>query len=139
MERSAPSSCRDITEGHTIVSYGLNGDGDYELRSEYVCQPVEIANKQAWREIDRQIALSEEKVLAGRVSCLHFYMTANQMDVGLLARYSGQPRWKVRLHLMPFFFKRASAGTLQNYADLFKISTDDLVRGILRPPIYNKE
>lgn len=139
MERSAPSSCRDITEGRKIVSYGLNGDGDYELRSEYVCQPVEIANTQAWAEIDRQIALSKEKVLAGRVSCLHFYMTANQMDIGLLARYSGQPGWKVRLHLMPFFFKRASARTVQIYADLFKVSPEDLVRGILRPPIYHRE
>ena len=123
-----------ITDGRKIVSYALNRQGEYELVPEFVGQPVTIANQQAWQEIDRQVARSRTKVLAGRVSCLHYYMTAALMDTALLARYTGQPRWKVRLHLVPFFFARLPVATLKTYADLFRISPDDLSMGRLLPP-----
>ena len=131
------ASSKKITEGQKIVSYSRNSQGEYELVPEFVCQPVTVANQQAWREIDRQIARSREKVLSGRASCLHYYMTAALMDPGLLARYTGQPRWKVGLHLVPFIFARLPAGTLKKYADLFKISPDDLRTARLLPADRN--
>ncbi len=126
-----------ITEGLKIVSYVVNSKGEYELTPDFVWQPVNVVNHQAWQEIDKHISQSRKKVAAGQVSCLHYYMIANQMDTGLLAQYTGQARWKVYLHLLPFFFNRLSATTLKKYADLYKISADDLIRGTLRPPIYN--
>ena len=126
-----------LTEGQKIVSYACNSQGEFELVPEFACEPVTIANQQAWQEIDRQIDRSRKQVLAGRVSRLHYYMTAALMDTGLLARYTGQPRWKVRLHLVPFFFSRLPAATLKKYADLFKITPDDLTSGRLRPPEQN--
>ncbi|MDP3695205.1 MAG: hypothetical protein Q8R42_03725, partial [Desulfocapsaceae bacterium] len=102
-----------------------------------IWQPVNVVNHQAWLEIEKNIAASKDKVSAGRVSCLHYYMTANQMDTGLLAQYTNLPRWQVCLHLVPFIFKRLSAGTLKKYADLYQISPDDLTQGRLRPPLYN--
>jgi hypothetical protein len=131
------ASSEEITEGQKIVCYSRNSQGEYELVPEFVCQPVTVANQQAWREIDRQLARSREKVLSGRVSCLHYYMTAALMDTGLLARYTGQSRWKVRLHLVPFFFARLPADTLKKYADLFSISPDDLRTASLLPADRN--
>ena len=61
-------------------------------------------------------------------------MIANQMDTSLLAQYTGQPRWKVCLHLLPCIFNRLSAKTLQKYAKLYKISPDDLRNGRLLAP-----
>ncbi len=133
-----PSS-EEITAGHKIVSYSRNSQGEYELVQEYICQQVTVANQQAWQEIDRQVARSKQKVLSGRASCLHYYMTAALMDTGLLARYTGQPRWKVRLHCIPCFFKRMPAATLKKYADLFNISPDDLISGRLLPPDRNHQ
>jgi len=78
-------------------------------------------------------------VTAGRVSCLHYYMTANQMDIGLVAQYTRQPRWKVCLHLIPFVFARVSADTLRKYADMYRVSLADLRNGRLLAPIYNNE
>lgn len=129
----------DITDGQKIVSYSVNKKGDYELAPEFVWQPVNVVNQQAWREIEKKIARSRAKVLAGQVSCLHYYMTANQMDTALLAQYTGQSRWQVRLHLVPFIFNRLSAAALRNYAQLFQISPDDLIQGRLRPPVYNHQ
>ena len=127
----------DITNGLKIVSYAVNSKGEYELTPDYVWQPVNVVNHQAWLEIEKKIVSSRDKVAAGRVSCLHYYMTANQMDIGLLARYTGQPRWKVCLHLVPSIFKRLPARTLKKYAELYKISPEDLTQGLLRPPLYH--
>ncbi|MDO9043417.1 MAG: hypothetical protein Q7U64_13925 [Desulfocapsaceae bacterium] len=126
-----------ITNGLKIISYGVNSKGEYELTLDDVWQPVNVVNTQAWQEIDKNIAASKDRIAAGRVSCLHYYMTANQMDTGLLAQYTGQARWKVCLHLVPFFFKRLSADTLKKYAELYQISPDDLTQGRLQPPLYN--
>lgn len=139
MELPDHSSEEDITDGLKIVSYAVNSKGEYELIPDFVWQPVHVVNHQAWQEIEKNIAASKDKIAAGRVSCLHYYMTANQMDTGLLAQYTGQPRWKVCLHLLPCIFNRLSAKTLQKYAKLYKISPDDLTQGRLQPLIRNHQ
>lgn len=126
----------NVTNGLKIVSYAANSRGEYALTPDDVWQPVNIVNTQAWQEIEKGIAASKTKIAAGRVSCLHYYMTANQMDAGLLAQYTGQSRWTVYLHLLPFIFNRLSKKTLQTYAQLYRVSPDDLTQGRLRPPLY---
>jgi hypothetical protein len=128
-----------IDEHITTVSYVANEEGGQELVSSTFWQPVNIVNHQAWQEIDRQIEASKRKIQAGRASCLHYYMTANQMDASLLAKYTDQSRWLVRLHLLPFFFKKLGVKTLKTYADFFKVTLDDLRQGNLKPPIYNDQ
>jgi hypothetical protein len=130
-----PPTGASITNGLKIVSYGVNSKGDYEPAPDDVWQPVNIVNGQAWLEIEKSIAASKAKITAGRVSCLHYYMTANLMDVGLLAQYTGQSRWTVCLHLLPFIFNRLSQKTLQTYARLYRVSPDDLAQGRLHPPL----
>lgn len=139
MEIVDSPSEQNITDGLKIVSYAVNRDGDYELVPDFVWQPVHVVNDQAWQEIERQVTVSRRKVEEGRVSPLHYYMTLNQMDCGLLARYTGQPRWKVRLHLIPFVFSRLSTASLEKYAELYGISPDDLAAGRLRPPLAPHE
>ena len=129
----------DITEGQKIVSYSVNKDGTYEQVPQSVWQAVNVVNHQAWQEIEKKIIHSREKVLSGQVSSLHYYMTANQMNIGLLAQYTGQLRWQVWLHLIPFFFNRLSAATLQKYSELFNVTVDDLRRGRLMPAVYNQK
>jgi hypothetical protein len=127
---------KDVADGLATVSYSMNSAGQYELVSGSGWQPVNVVNAQAWREIEKNIAAARDKVRSGRASCLQYYMTANQMDAGLLARYTGQPYWRVRLHLIPFFFSRLSPDIIGKYAELFQISTVDLTSGALKPPVY---
>ena len=128
-----------ITEGIKIARYAMDDYGEYTLQQDYGWQPMNIANRQAWKEIEKNIALSKIKIRDGRVSCLHYYMTANQMSPSLLAKYTNQWSWIVRLHLTPFFFSRLSLKTQKKYADLFQISTSDLMNGVLNPPIYSRK
>ena len=139
MEANKESSENVIDDTITTVSYVANKDGDQELVSSTFWQPVNIVNHQAWQEIEKQIEISKQKIQTGRVSCLHYYMTANQMDAGLLAKYTHQSRWKVYFHLFPFFFKRLSVKTLKTYAEFFKVTPDDLRQGNLKPPLYNEQ
>jgi hypothetical protein len=123
-----------ITNGLKVMSYVRNDSGKYELTPDFLWQPVTVVNHQAWEEIAKKIAVSRDKVAAGRISCLHYYMIANQMDIGIVAQYTDQPRWKVCLHLVPFVFNRMSADTLRKYAEMYKISPDDLRKGRLLAP-----
>ncbi|RWX46845.1 hypothetical protein VT98_12533, partial [Candidatus Electrothrix communis] len=128
-----------VTDGLHTVSYVADAQGEQELISGSVWQPVNIVNRQAWEEIEEHIAASKENVAQGRVSCLHYYMIANQMDTGLLAKYTGQVRCLVRLHLVPFIFRRLGRKTLDRYAKVFLVSPEDLIQGILKEPVYNQE
>lgn len=127
-----------VTGGLHTVSYVADEQGDQELLSGSVWQPVNVVNRQAWVEIEHHIAASKERIAQGRVSCLHYYMIANQMDTGLLAKYTGQARCLVRLHLVPFIFRRLGPKTLDKYARVFLVSSEDLAQGLLREPVYNQ-
>lgn len=128
----------DITDGVKIISYVANNKGNQELVQGSMWSPVDDVNNLAWQEIDKHIEASKDKVAAGQASCLHYYMTANQMDTSLLASYTRQPRWLVRLHLIPFCFSRLRPVTLNKYAEVFNVSQDDLSQGELKPAVYNQ-
>ena len=130
---------KGITDGLEIAGYVRDDRGNQELVAGSMWHPVDIVNRQAWAEIERQIEAAQVKVVAGRASCLLYYMVANQMTTSLLASYASQSRWVVRLHLVPFFFHRLSAHTLQRYATIFNVSVDDLQAGRLRPPVYKQK
>jgi len=138
MEPKNTPSADGITDGLKFISYVANTKGSQELVSGSMWHPVTICNRQAWQEIEKQIEASKAKVASGNMSCLHYYMTANQMDTGLLARYACIPRWLVHLHMIPFFFNRLGRGALNKYAQIFKISLDDLSRSKLEPPVSNQ-
>ncbi len=138
MELADKSCDSGITDGLKIISYIADNNGNQELVSGCMWQPVNIVNRQAWQVIEKQIECSKAKITGGRVSCLHYYMTANQMDIGLLAKYTGQPRWLVFLHMIPFFFNRLSERALNRYIEIFDVSGDDLIEGRLLPPVYNQ-
>jgi len=136
MDSHNQSPDNGIAHGLKTVSYVANAKGNQELVPGSIWQPVNIVNRQAWQEIEKHIESSKEKVASGRVSCLHYYMTANQMDTGLLAQYTRQTRWRVRLHLVPFFFTRLRSTIINRYAEVFQVSPEDLIQGALKPAVY---
>jgi hypothetical protein len=138
MEIADKSYDSGITDGLEIISYVANNNGSQELVSGSMWHPVSVVNRQAWQEIEKKIEASKRKIATGQVSCLHYYMTANQMDTGLLAKYTAQPRWLVRLHLIPFFFNRLRAVTLNKYVKIFKVPQGDLIQGKLGTTVHNQ-
>ena len=48
------------------------------------------------------------------------------MDIGLVAAYTGFWKWTVKQHLKSAAFKRLSQKKLQQYADAFNVSVEEL-------------
>ncbi len=136
IQPSANEDEPDVNDGLKIVSY-VAQDGDCRPRRQQGWRPVNVVNRQAWQEIEKAVAASQRDIAAGTVSCLHYYMTVYQMTPSLLAGYTGQWSLTIRLHLLPFIFRRLRSSTLQVYADLFQVTVDDLKNGILKAPAYD--
>lgn len=76
MESEITSTEASITDGLQIISYVANNEGSQQCVPGSMWQPVNIVNRQAWREIEKQIEASKVKITSGKASCLHYYLTA---------------------------------------------------------------
>ncbi|MFZ0134460.1 MAG: hypothetical protein WAK95_18125 [Desulfobacterales bacterium] len=115
-----------LNRGKTEITYAVDEDGTYVQAPSLGWEPKNVANQQAWEQIQHEIATEFERVRAGTRSPLAYHMVRNLMDVGLLAGYAGLPRWRVRRHLKPAGFRRLDRGLLARYADIFGISCEAL-------------
>lgn len=126
-----------ITEGISEIRYAVNDNGSYELTPSKGWEAVNVVNRQAWEVIEKESAEARERVEKGQASPLLYYMAVNQMNTTLLARYCGLSRWRVRLHLKPFFFNRLKPELLRRYAAVFSVTTEQLANWELRKGVYD--
>ena len=115
-----------LTAGCREVNYAVDDDGHYTLESSVGWEVKNVTLRQAWESIVERLQLELEQIKAGHKSALSYHMVKYQMDVPLLAQYSGFSRWRVRRHLQPQIFGRLSDKQLSRYAELFGISSADL-------------
>ena len=108
------------------VCYALDENGNYVAVLSKGWDPKTDALLQAWEVIDEQVELTRQRVLAGEISPIAFYMEKNLMDLKLLSDYVGLPKRKIRKHLKPDRFKRLDEETLLKYAETFGISVEML-------------
>lgn len=126
-----------ITEGVSVIRYAVNDNGAYELTPSKGWEAVNVVNRQAWEVVEKESAEARGKVEKGEASPLLYYMVVNQMDIGLLARYCGLSRWRVKLHLRPAFFNKLKPGILKRYAAVFSITTEQLANWELHKGVYD--
>jgi len=110
------------------VCYAIDEGGNYMLTESVSWEPKNVGNSQAWEVIHAQVADALEKIHAGRLSPLAFHMAVNQMNVGLLSKYVGMNRWRVKRHLKPSVFNRLKSDILKRYADVFGIKVEQLLK-----------
>jgi hypothetical protein len=108
------------------VFYALDEDGRYVLAESAGWEPANIANRQAWEELERQSAAVLAAVRRGELSPLAYHMARHQMDEKMLASYAGLYRWQVRRHCKPAPFARLKPETLSRYAAVFRIPVEEL-------------
>ncbi len=112
----------DLTE----ICYAVDSQGRYVLSPSRGWDPKNVANRQAWDVIRKEIHHSLEKIRAGKLSPLAYHMVRNQMNVGLLSKYVPYSRLRVRWHLRPAVFNRLTSEQLKPYADLFEVAPQAL-------------
>ncbi|MFA5514727.1 MAG: hypothetical protein WDA20_00420 [Desulfuromonadales bacterium] len=115
-----------LLDGQQEICYALDENGHYVLAPTAGWEPKNIVNLQAWGLIREQVERAFAEVRAGRRSPLAYHMARHQMDVGMLAAYTGLSRWRVRRHLRPAIFARLKPALLERYASLLKMSVAEL-------------
>lgn len=123
-----PQDPKDFKEGDKIkkLLYAVDKDGKYTGVSSAGWDAENAATKQAWDLVEEDLQETEEKVKAGSLSPLAWYMKKNLMDTALLARYVGKWQWQVRRHFNPAVFKKLPPAMLEKYAAVFNITVDEL-------------
>jgi len=108
------------------LCYALDENGVYRQATSRGWSPKNDAMKLAWENQYLSAKLNREKVLAGELSPIAFYMVINLMDVDILASYMGISRWRVKRHLKMRVFRKMKDDIIARYADIMGISPDQL-------------
>ncbi len=123
-----------LFDGQKEVCYAVDETGHYVLAESAGWEPANLANIQAWEEIESGITAILARIRAGELSPLAYHMARGQMDARLLAGYARLFAWQVRRHMKPGPFGRLSPARLQRYAAIFRI-TPEALRAIPGPPV----
>ena len=115
-----------ILENYREVVYAVDDQGRYMPVPSKGWSAKTEANELAWAGINLQIEKTRKLVLAGKLSSLAYHMELNHMKPGLLGKYVGFSRWRVRRHLKPSVFSKLRAEVLERYAAVFNITVDRL-------------
>ena len=79
-----------------------------------------------WDDIAHKVAAAKEKVLRNEASPILFFMEKNVMDIGILSDYTGFFKWQIKRHLKPVVFNQLSNKKLNQYANVFNVTVDEL-------------
>lgn len=106
--------------------YSVDNKGKYTTVRSVGWDPKNAVMQQAWDNINEKVEEVRKRVLDGELSPIAYYMKKNMMDVGLLAKYTGMWKWKVKKHLKQKHFEKLAESVLKKYADIFNLTSADL-------------
>ncbi len=107
--------------------YSIDTDGNYTTVKSVGWDPKNAVMQEAWDNVNEKIEQTRQKVLSGNLSPIAYYIEKNIMDAGLVAKYMGIWKWKVKRHLKPRNFEKLNDEILEKYAKVFSISKEELV------------
>ena len=110
------------------LCYATDEYGNYRQVLSLGWKPKNEAMKQAWELINEKTEEIRQRVIKGEISPLAYFIEKKIMTIKLLSHYTGIASWRVRRHLKPKVFKKLKQQVLQKYADVFKISIEDLIQ-----------
>ena len=113
---------QDFTE----LCYVTDDEGNYTTLSSSGWEVKSIALEASLSRLQEQIDQAKADVLAGRKSPIVYYMLLNRMDWAVLADAMRRWQWVIKRHAKPSVFKKLSDKTLQQYAEVFGITVEEL-------------
>jgi hypothetical protein len=108
------------------IAYAQDENGRYVLVPSVGWEAKTIANQRAWDMLNQMTEDMLRQVRAGRLSPLAYHMAARQLDEGILAKYVGLAKWRVKRHLRPEVFQKLKPAIMQKYSDFFGLSPEEL-------------
>ena len=108
--------------------YATGPDGSYEIVASSGWEVEAEATLQAVDEMARQAAAAYDRVAAGKMAPLYYYMFAKRMDLDILSQSSGIARWRLRRHLKPGTFATLPLEIVARYAEALGLEVEELYR-----------
>ncbi len=123
-----PQDPKNFREADKVkkLMYAVDKDGKYTGVNSAGWEAENIATKQAWDAVDEELEETKQKIQAGELSPIAYYMHKCLMEPSLLAKHVGKWTWQVKGHLKPSGFNKLSTDMLQKYASVFNITVDEL-------------
>lgn len=106
--------------------YSLDENGNYTTVPSVGWEPKNAVMQEAWDIVNEKVEEARQKVLDGSLSPIAYYIEKNIMDPGLVAKYMGVRKWKIKRHLKPKNFAKLNDDMLEKYAKVFSISKEEL-------------
>ncbi|MBC7553697.1 MAG: hypothetical protein H7257_06930 [Taibaiella sp.] len=124
-----PQEPKDFKEGEKLkkLVYAVGKDGKYTGVTSAGWDAENFAMKQAWDDIEENLAATLAKVKNGTVSPIAYYMQKNLMELSLLAKYAGKWQWQVTRHMKPEVFAKLDRAMLDVYAGIFNITVEEMI------------
>lgn len=108
------------------VVYAVDKDGHYTTELSTGWEVKSTALDVAWDDIAQRIENARQKVLKNEASPILYFIELRLMDIGIVSAYTGFWKWTIKQHLKPSVFKKLSGKKLQQYADAFNVSVEEL-------------
>jgi hypothetical protein len=108
------------------VVYAVDGTGKYSSELSTGWDVKTKALDLAWEDIEKRIEAAKQKVLNSEASPILYFLELRLMDMGILAAYTGFWKFTIKKHLKPAAFKNLSQQKLQQYADAFNVTVEEL-------------
>lgn len=108
------------------VVYAVDASGKYSTELSTGWDVKIKALDLAWEDIENRIEAAKQKVLNNEASPILYFLELRLMDLGILASYTGFWKWTIKRHLKPSVFNKLSEQKLQQYADAFNVSVEEL-------------
>jgi phage-related protein len=108
------------------VVYAVDSSGNYITELSTGWEVKATALDVAWKDIEQRIQNARQKVVNNEASPLLYFIELRLMDIGILAAYTGFWKWTIKQHLKPSVFKKLSNKKLQQYADTFNVTVEEL-------------
>jgi len=106
--------------------YAVDGSGKYSKELSTGWDVKTKALDLAWEDIEKRIETARRKVLNNEASPILYFLELRLMDLGILSAYTGFWKWTIKKHMKPAGFKKLSDQKLQQYADAFNVSVEEL-------------
>lgn len=110
-----------------ILHYELDENGNYysEMRNNWGYK--EITNQRAWDTVFEKMEETRQDYINGKVSPIAFHMVRCVMDEGLLSKFVGFSKFRIRRHMKPKVWNKLSNEVKQKYATAFECTMEQLV------------
>ena len=106
--------------------YSYGQDGQFQKNVGYHGEADRTTLQQAWDLFAERIEEARQKVLSGKASPIAYYMEKTLVNPLDLSMHTGISFWRVKRHLKPKIFNRLNDKTLAKYAEVFKITIEQL-------------